>query len=272
MHARQVVAGTIGRAVIDDDQLPRCASEPHQGGNAVPGEFELVPAGNDDRGELRTDAGHVIHNAFSTGLTIRRVWSRWGPNHNPMLRVPRPSASKSSGRHLQPRIRTNLTNGRAASWRSPREVVVIQPFPCSQRLRPSPYPRKVGDHIGLFEACSTFTGDYPTEADRLAESPKRHISLEGFDGFVTSAAAPIAAGWSDPVARRDLHPLETSTFTRRTQGLTPRSPRQPHGFSVLPGGSPITIRWFICSCVSTRHFESPQPRHTLLRYSRADQP
>src|SRR5271166_7178690 len=31
-------------------------------------------------------------------------------------------------------------------------------------------------------------------------APKRHICLEGSDGFVTSTAAPIATGWSDHVA------------------------------------------------------------------------
>jgi hypothetical protein len=34
-------------------------------------------------------------------------------------------------------------------------------------------------------------------ACRLAEPPEAARGLEGFDGFVTSAAAPIATGWSD---------------------------------------------------------------------------
>ena len=41
--------------------------------------------------------------------------------------------------------------------------------------------------------------------------PKPRVSLEGSDGFVTSTAAPIATGWSDPVAGWDLHPLKTNT-------------------------------------------------------------
>ena len=61
-----------------------------------------------------------------------------------------------------------------------------------------PHPSaKVGVHIGRFDACSTFTC---VTACRLAASPNRHICLEGSDGFVTSTAAPIATGWSDPVA------------------------------------------------------------------------
>jgi hypothetical protein len=46
----------------------------------------------------------------------------------------------------------------------------------------------------------------------LAESPNAILSIEGFDGFVASTAAPIATGWSDPIAGRDLHPLEHNTF------------------------------------------------------------
>ena len=41
----------------------------------------------------------------------------------------------------------------------------------------------------------------------------------GFSGFVTSTAAPIATGWSDPVPGRDLHPLWTNAFARRTTFL-----------------------------------------------------
>jgi hypothetical protein len=36
-------------------------------------------------------------------------------------------------------------------------------------------------------------------------------------GFVASTAAPIATGWSDPVAGRELHPLKIQAFPRRTQ-------------------------------------------------------
>jgi hypothetical protein len=43
--------------------------------------------------------------------------------------------------------------------------------------------------------------------------------LEGFDGFVASTAAPIATGWSDPVAGRELHPLKIHALSRRTIGF-----------------------------------------------------
>ena len=49
------------------------------------------------------------------------------------------------------------------------------------------------------------------------------MCLEGSDGFVTSTAAPIATGRSNPVAGWELHPLKTNTFARRTPRLTPSS-------------------------------------------------
>ena len=94
-------------------------------------------------------------------------------------------------------------------------------FLARQRLRPSPPSCRVGVHIGRFEACSTFTR---VTACLLAASPKRRIYLEGSDGFVTSTAAPIATGWSDPVAGWELHPLKTNTFARRTTRSDPVGP------------------------------------------------
>ena len=50
---------------------------------------------------------------------------------------------------------------------------------------------------GCFGACTAFT---VVAACLLAEPPDAARGLEGFDGFVTSAAAPIATGWSADVA------------------------------------------------------------------------
>jgi hypothetical protein len=44
----------------------------------------------------------------------------------------------------------------------------------------------------------------------------RSFSIEGFSSFVASITASIATGWSEPVPGRDLHPLKSSTFSRRT--------------------------------------------------------
>src|SRR5271165_1095310 len=115
---------------------------------------------------------------------------------------------------------------------------LFQPLPFHpQRRRPSPSECEVGDHIGRFEACSTFTC---VTACRLAASPKRRICLEGSDGFVTSTVAPIATGWSDPVAGWELHPLKNQhLFTAHTSCVPFSSPRisaaPPHGGHVQPG-------------------------------------
>ena len=47
-----------------------------------------------------------------------------------------------------------------------------------------------------------------------ARSPSRLATLytESSDGFVASAAASIATGWSEPVPGREFHPLESSAF------------------------------------------------------------
>ncbi len=103
---------------------------------------------------------------------------------------------------------------------------LFQPFPIHpQRRRPSPSDCKVGVHIGRFEACSTFTR---VTACRLAASPKRHICLEGSDGFVSSTAAPIATGWSDPVAGWELHPLKSQHL------FTAHNRSDPGGKQTLP--------------------------------------
>jgi hypothetical protein len=45
----------------------------------------------------------------------------------------------------------------------------------------------------------------------------------GLGGFVTSTAAPIATGWSDPVPGRAFFPLWISAFSRRTEKSRLRS-------------------------------------------------
>ena len=82
------------------------------------------------------------------------------------------------------------------------------------RRRPSPNFGWVGSCIMVFGACSAFTR---VTACRLAESPYATLYTGGSDGFVTSTAAPIAAGWSDPVPGRVYLPLWTSAFSRRTE-------------------------------------------------------
>src|SRR5215469_3693840 len=42
------------------------------------------------------------------------------------------------------------------------------------------------------------------------------LSTESSDRFVTSAVVSVATGWSEPVPGRELHPLESNPFSRRT--------------------------------------------------------
>jgi len=49
---------------------------------------------------------------------------------------------------------------------------------------------------------------------RPARSRSRQATLyiESSDSFVASATASIATGWSEPVPRRELHPLKSNAF------------------------------------------------------------
>ena len=77
-------------------------------------------------------------------------------------------------------------------------------------LRPSHNSRRVGSYIAGFGACSTFTH---VTACELAKSPMRPSTSECSSSFVTSTAAPIATGWSEPVSRVETFtPLWTSAF------------------------------------------------------------
>jgi len=76
----------------------------------------------------------------------------------------------------------------------PRWTCGVQSLSRVPQRRPSPLNCRVGIHVKCFEACSAFTC---VTACLLAESPRAILSIEGFDGFVTSTAAPITTGWSD---------------------------------------------------------------------------
>ncbi len=79
-------------------------------------------------------------------------------------------------------------------WIGSFEMKGSQPLGFHQRRRPSPIKWRVGSHVKPFEACSVFTARYGLLTRCTA---RRHICLEGSDGFVTSTAASIASGWND---------------------------------------------------------------------------
>ena len=75
----------------------------------------------------------------------------------------------------------------------------------SHRHRPSLDSRRVGSCITRFGACSAFTC---VAACILAKSPMATLCIGGFGSFVTSTAAPIATGRSDPSSRTGVSPAE----------------------------------------------------------------
>ena len=76
LDAGQVGGGVVGRAVIDDDQLPGGPGESEEGLEAMSGERTLVEAGDDDRGQSRDG---------------------WVGGGNPTVRIPVPRGAPPSG-------------------------------------------------------------------------------------------------------------------------------------------------------------------------------
>ena len=91
------------------------------------------------------------------------------------------------------------------------------------------------------------------------------LCIEGFGGFVASTAAPIATGWSDQVAGRDLHPLKIRAFSRRTKKYRLSFTR---GGAGSDGGS-SGVSLVLPQCLA-RHKESATRRRswTFCRSSR----
>jgi hypothetical protein len=87
-----------------------------------------------------------------------------------------------------------------------------------QRRRPSPLPERVGSHVRDFRGLLSVYVSYNPRTRHPVETRCCH---EGSDGFVTSTAAPLATGWSDPVAGQELHLLRTVTFLHGVPGVFP---------------------------------------------------
>src|SRR5437660_4096765 len=67
---------------------------------------------------------------------------------------------------------------------------------------------------------------------RLAESPKATLYIRGSGSFVTSATAPIATGWSEPVPARDFQPAVDQRLYTAHRQLRARA----RSLTVLPAG------------------------------------
>jgi len=81
----------------------------------------------------------------------------------------------------------------------------------SHQRRPAHITRGEGSCVNRFEACSAFTSRYGLHARQVT-----YVTLYtgGSDGFVSSTAAPIASGWSEPSSRAGLSPaVDQRLFT-----------------------------------------------------------
>ena len=81
----------------------------------------------------------------------------------------------------------------------------------SHQRRPAHITRREGSCVNRFEACSAFTSRYGLHARQVT-----YVTLYtgGSDGFVSSTAAPIASGWSEPSSRAGLSPaVDQRLFT-----------------------------------------------------------
>src|SRR5712672_2761630 len=98
------------------------------------------------------------------------------------------------------------------------------------------YGSRIGLHIFLFEACSTFTR---VAACTLALSPIRDTLIEGFSHFVTSMTAPIASGWSGcrvgfaPTGKRRLVTAHTQLGHRAMSEKCHERKSRGHSMTVI---------------------------------------
>ena len=176
-------------------------------------DLELRPLPSTGVTRLRRYYGPLRH-PRRPGLSLAGVRLRVTPLTAGVSRVALDLRVQACRRHYPGGPLGSIARGTAYSNR----------FPSRQRRRPSPCSVPGRRPHWTFRGLLNVHSRYGLPARRIA---KRPVCLEGSDGFVTSTAAPIATGWSDPVAGWELHPLKINTFPRRTQSLSPRSrPKQ----------------------------------------------
>jgi hypothetical protein len=190
---------------------------------------------------LNTSAfsGHTLRSLPSTGVT--RLPRYYGPLRHPT----RPGLSLASCQLIPTAITAGAS--RVASGLLCVHAVAITPAGSMEHVRSSlsivgGLPReKVGS-----APATVFSGPAQRSLTlRPARSRSRQATLyiESSDSFVASAAASIATGWSEPVPGRDMHPLKSSAFSRRTFSPTDNS------FVALAIQSGSKLTW-----VGTVHF------------------
>ena len=72
------------------------------------------------------------------------------------------------------------------------------------------------------------------------------LSIESSDSFVAPTAVSIATGWSEPVPGRELHPLKSSAFSRRTVTPTTSMCQSP-GCRLTGGTSHVSDASALCT-------------------------
>jgi hypothetical protein len=94
---------------------------------------------------------------------------------------------------------------------TPAGLMELRSLVLSHQRRPAHITRGEGSCVNRFEACSAFTSRYGLHARQVT-----YVTLYtgGSDGFVSSTAAPIASGWSEPSSRAGLSPaVDQRLFT-----------------------------------------------------------
>src|SRR5262249_2646084 len=141
-----------------------------------------------------------------------------GPLRHPM----RPGLSLT-GVRLSPRDSPRRAS-RVASVSPSRHAVVITPVGSLSRIARGPAYSSLALIVSDASLPRVSAGSAPilnfagpahlSLGLRPTCSPARHAArcLEGSDGFVPPPAAPIASGWSDPVAGGHGYPWKSETF------------------------------------------------------------
>ncbi len=109
------------------------------------------------------------------------------------------------------------------------------PSPLPRQVRWNPFARTIPSlsafparQVGRllhqpFRGLLSVHSRYGLPARRVAYAT---FYTEGFSSFVASAAASVATGWNEPVPGRDIPPLKTHVFSRRTNAIA---------YETLPG-------------------------------------
>ncbi len=75
LYAAETICRSVSRSAVDDDQFPVRPGLTKEGGDALPGKFKLIPAGNDERRE--TVDARLVH--WCTSNARRRQQTRSRP-------------------------------------------------------------------------------------------------------------------------------------------------------------------------------------------------